>query len=177
MELRPDQFAAALACGCGFLLATEDQVRRLTVQRRIFLVHGEPVVAVRGGFFETWATLAALVQNHAPIAPEPSAEAGAVAAPEHATQSDAGPLLDAAQPAVAKAKRTHRGAAATTQRVPRAPRSMPPAPVRHIVARLWLGHPTPGRCWPRARRRRAVDRRRACSVAGGVQAGRQRRAG
>lgn len=118
MELRPDQVAAALACGCGFLLATEDQVRRLAAQRRIFLVHGEPVVAVRGGFFETWATLAALIENHRLVAPEPSAETGAAAAPERAAQSDAAPSPDPAQPDVAEAKRTHR-ADATTPRGPR----------------------------------------------------------
>lgn len=124
MELRPDQLAAALACGCGFLLATEDQVRRLAAQRRIFLVHGEPVVAVRGGFFETWATLAALIENHRLVAPEPSAETGAAAAPERAAQSDAAPSPDPAQPDVAEAKRTHRADAAT-RREPRAPRSTP----------------------------------------------------
>jgi hypothetical protein len=121
--LRPDQLAAALACGCAFSPATEDQVRRLAAQRRIFFLRGEPVVAVRGGFLETWATLAALIENHGPIAPEPSAEAGAAAAPEHDTQSDAGPSPGPARPDAAKAKRGHRGDAAATRRGPRVPRS------------------------------------------------------
>jgi hypothetical protein len=110
-----------MACGCGFLLATEDQVRRLTVQRRIFLVHGEPVVVVRRGFFETWATLAVLIENHRLIAPDSSSETGAAAAPEYAAQSDAGPSPDPAQPDVAEAKQVHRDAAPAPRR-PRAPR-------------------------------------------------------
>jgi hypothetical protein len=125
LELRPDHLAAALACGCAISPATEDQVRRFAAQRRIFRVHGEPVVAVRGGFFETWATLAARIEHHRSSAPDPGAQAGAAVAPEPAAQNDTGLSPGPAQPD-AEAKRAHRDDAAVTQRGPqtmRAPRS------------------------------------------------------
>ena len=71
LDLSPDQLAAARACGFTLAPATEDQASRLTAQRRIFRVEGSPFVVTRdGGFFETWATLAALIEKHRPIAPE-----------------------------------------------------------------------------------------------------------
>ncbi len=66
MELTPDQLAAARACGCVLTPATEDQVRRFSMQRRVFRIDGRPFVATRdgGGFFETHATLARLIEVH-----------------------------------------------------------------------------------------------------------------
>ena len=66
MELTPDQRAAAEACGCVFLPATDEQVGRLSMQRRIFRVGGKPFLATRdgGGFFETHGTLTLLVEGH-----------------------------------------------------------------------------------------------------------------
>ena len=83
MELTPDQRAAAEACGCVFLPATDEQVGRLSMQRRVFRIHGSPFVATRdgGGFFETHATLARLIEGHehggAPGRPETVHEAAA----------------------------------------------------------------------------------------------------
>ena len=60
-----DQLAAARACGCVLTPATEDQVSRLSMQRRIFDVGGEPFVATRdgGGYFETHGTLSQLARG------------------------------------------------------------------------------------------------------------------
>jgi hypothetical protein len=66
MELTQEQVEAAKACGCAFFPATEAQVARLSMQRRIFTLDGRPFVATRdgGGFYETHATLALLTQTH-----------------------------------------------------------------------------------------------------------------
>jgi hypothetical protein len=64
MELSPDQVRAAEAAGCAFTPATPDQVARLTMQRRIFIIDGTPHVGRRqgAGFYETQATLAPLIE-------------------------------------------------------------------------------------------------------------------
>ncbi len=66
MELTPDQRAAAEACGCVFLPATDEQVGRLSMQRRVFRIDGKPFMATRdgGGFFETQGTLSVLIEGH-----------------------------------------------------------------------------------------------------------------
>ncbi len=66
MELTREQRAAAEARGCVFLPATEAQVARMSMQRRVFRVGGKPFMATRdgGGFFETHGTLALLVEGH-----------------------------------------------------------------------------------------------------------------
>jgi hypothetical protein len=66
MELTQDQVEVAKACGCTFFPATEGQVARLAMQRRIFTIAGKPFVATRdgGGFHETHATLALLLEAH-----------------------------------------------------------------------------------------------------------------
>jgi hypothetical protein len=66
MELTQEQFDAAAACGCAFVPADEAQVARLSMQRRIFTRNGKPFVATRdaGGFHETHATLALLIDAH-----------------------------------------------------------------------------------------------------------------
>ncbi len=66
MELTPDHLRAAQTCGCVFLPATDAQVQRLSMQRRIFRIDGESFVATRdgGGFFETHGTLTLLVEGH-----------------------------------------------------------------------------------------------------------------
>ena len=63
MELTPDQLRAAEACGCVFLPATDEQVGRLSMQRRVFRIGGRPFVATRdgGAFLETHAALLALI--------------------------------------------------------------------------------------------------------------------
>ncbi len=66
MDLTQAQVEAAKACGCAFLPTTDEQVARLSMQRRIFRVDGRPFVATcdGGGFFETHATLARLIEVH-----------------------------------------------------------------------------------------------------------------
>ncbi|WP_132289756.1 hypothetical protein [Roseicella aquatilis] len=66
MHLTQDQFEAAKASGCIFFPATEGQVARLAMQRRIFIIAGKPFVATRdgGGFHETHATLALLLEAY-----------------------------------------------------------------------------------------------------------------
>ena len=65
MDLTQEQVEAAAACGCAFVPASEAQVARLSTQRRVFRIDGKPVMATRdgGGFFETHATLARLIDG------------------------------------------------------------------------------------------------------------------
>jgi hypothetical protein len=64
VELTEEQVEAAEAHGCAFLPASGEQVARLSMQRRVFTVAGRPFVATRdgGGFLETHATLARLIE-------------------------------------------------------------------------------------------------------------------
>jgi hypothetical protein len=66
VDLTQEQVEAAKACGCAFLPATEAQVARLSMQRRIFRIDGKPFLATRdgGGFFETQSTLSLLIEGH-----------------------------------------------------------------------------------------------------------------
>jgi hypothetical protein len=68
MELTREQSETAMACGCTFFPASEAQVARLSMQRRIFTLDGKPFLATRdgGGFFETHATLALLIEDRKP---------------------------------------------------------------------------------------------------------------
>ncbi len=56
MHLTPDQLAAARARGCVVTPATAAQVQRLSMQRRIFHVGGEPLDAARDGYIENHGT-------------------------------------------------------------------------------------------------------------------------
>ncbi|GAA0577244.1 hypothetical protein GCM10009416_14810 [Craurococcus roseus] len=102
--------------------ATDDQVRRLGMQRRIFLVRGEPFVAARDGFFETWGTLAALIEAHRPAAPTHKAEADAAPGPGHDVRSGAEPPPGPTEP---ETEQGRRGAAVAPRRRDRAPRRRP----------------------------------------------------
>jgi hypothetical protein len=66
MELTQEQFETARACGCTFLPVIESQIARLSMQRRIFTLDGQSFLATRdgGGFHETHATLALLLEAH-----------------------------------------------------------------------------------------------------------------
>jgi hypothetical protein len=66
VDLTREQVEAAKACGCAFLPATEAQVARLSMQRRVFRIDGRPFVATRdgGGFMETHGTLTLLIEGH-----------------------------------------------------------------------------------------------------------------
>jgi hypothetical protein len=85
MTLTQEQIAAARARGCAFFPATPDQVARLGMQRRIFVLDGKPYVATRdgGGFLETHGTLAALVGH------TPDSKPGTAESVEEAAAADA----------------------------------------------------------------------------------------
>lgn len=134
MNLTPDQLAAARACGCVLTMATEEQVRRLSMQRRIFRVGGEPFVAARGGFIETHGTLTALIEKHRPGA---TADRGAeadfapthVAAPTRAQAAPGEPEASAIAPGAPRAVEAQRhdtDAPSAKPRKARAPRPKPP---------------------------------------------------
>ena len=84
-----------------------------------------------GGFFETWATLAALIEKHRPAVPEPKGKADAAPAPERATPGDAETSAATsgapapAEPEVVRAERNVRCEAAAKPRKPGAPRPNP----------------------------------------------------
>lgn len=64
MHLSPDDIAAAEACGVSFLPASDAQVQRLAMQRKVFYQAGRPILATRGdGFFETVGTLQQLIDE------------------------------------------------------------------------------------------------------------------
>jgi hypothetical protein len=65
LDLTREQLAAARAAGCAFFPATEIQVQRLTMQRRIFRLDGKPFMVTRdGGFYETHGTLLRLIEDY-----------------------------------------------------------------------------------------------------------------
>jgi hypothetical protein len=66
LDLSQEQVEAAKASGCAFVPASEAEVARLSMQRRVFHVDRKPFVATRdrGGFYETHATLARLIEAH-----------------------------------------------------------------------------------------------------------------
>lgn len=93
MELSPDQVRAAEAAGCAFTPATPDQVARLTMQRRIFIIDGQPHIARRhgAGFYETQGTLAPLIE-----AASAGLTPGVVETLQEAEEADASAALEIA---------------------------------------------------------------------------------
>lgn len=92
LNLTREQRAAAEACGCVLIPASEEQVRRLTMQRRVFRLDGEAVLATRdGGCFETRATLAAMMAAHAAVSAERGAEVDGRRSPKGAGARGADP--------------------------------------------------------------------------------------
>ena len=62
LQLSYDKVAAARACGIEFPPATPAQVHRLSKQRKVFEIDGQPHLATRdGSFFETAGTLERLI--------------------------------------------------------------------------------------------------------------------
>ncbi len=62
LELTSERIADAEACGVSFPAATPDQVQRYAMQKKVFHIGGEPVLATRdGALFETAGTLARLI--------------------------------------------------------------------------------------------------------------------
>ena len=63
-DLSPDQVADAEAADVAFPPATPAQVQRLSMQKKVFRVGGEPVLATLGGaLFETASTLERLITD------------------------------------------------------------------------------------------------------------------
>jgi len=131
LQLTSDQIAAAEACGCVLVPATEEQVQRLTMQRRVFWIKGHPVLVRRGAApFETHGTFEALTASHlaARTAAAPDA-AGELVAPsetdEKLSPRHRAPLADAAvQPAVPGAMPGQDvGTARSRSRIKAAPKS------------------------------------------------------
>ena len=96
MDLTQEQVEAAEACGCAFFPATDEQVGRLSMQRRVFRIDGRPFVATRdgGGFFETHATLLPLIGGQAPGRERGSEDSGETA--QEAAAADAVPAAEIA---------------------------------------------------------------------------------
>jgi hypothetical protein len=115
MDLSPDQVRSARTAGCAFIPATEDQVARLTMQRRIFRIEGAAYLAQRAdsGFYETYGTLAPLLG--------PS-EAGEPPAPPAETLQEAEAADASATLALAAESRGGRGAQVIRRGRPRSPR-------------------------------------------------------
>ena len=125
MKLTPQQVAAAKARGFVMFPATQGQIDRMTMQRRVFDVDGRPHVVSRDGlYFETHATLAPVIADAAefvvpaavpavattpvptpaPVAataPPPRVEAAPITAPvaEVVPASPAPPAAQATEPA------------------------------------------------------------------------------
>lgn len=62
LNLTPEQVEAASLAGVEFPHASSEQVQRLSMQRKVFQIDSQPVLATRDGvFFETVGTLTALI--------------------------------------------------------------------------------------------------------------------
>ncbi|MCK8787831.1 hypothetical protein M0638_26095, partial [Roseomonas sp. NAR14] len=67
LQITPDQAAALMAAGFSLRPATEEQVGRLAMQRRIFLLDGTPMLVTRdGAYFETAGTLRDVLSSAPP---------------------------------------------------------------------------------------------------------------
>ena len=107
MRLSHDKVAAARACGIEFTPASPAQVQRLSMQRRVFEIDGQPHLATRdGSFFETAGTLERLIageveaQQQADLA---AWEAGGTAEPSSPAQAAPEPAKHREMPEDAKA--------------------------------------------------------------------------
>lgn len=115
LELTSEQVADAETVGVSFPPATPQQVQRLSMQKKVFRVGGEAVLATRdGALFETAGTLAGHIAegerqrrdlaDWEATAPEPEAEAPApppprpVAAPTRPSAPAAPPAIRTAKP-------------------------------------------------------------------------------
>ncbi len=124
MELTHDQIAAARAVGFAFSPANDEQIRRLTMQRRIFHIDGKPHLAsANGTYFETHSTLLAMLDEQI----SGGTEARAMA---EASQLPAAPT----EPLTAAAIETPNNASMATGSQPDpAPATMEPADAINVV--------------------------------------------
>jgi type IV secretory pathway VirB10-like protein len=95
LKLTPDQQRAARACGFAFFPATDEQVRRLTMQKRVFRIDDQPYLATRdGGYWETHGTLTQVIDDWVWHQSEPViAEPERPTQPEEASVRDTEPML------------------------------------------------------------------------------------
>jgi hypothetical protein len=76
LDLTPEQASLARACGFAFFPATAVQVQRLTMQKRIFRLDGQPFLATRDGtYWETHGTLMRLIEEQERSGPQSVVEA------------------------------------------------------------------------------------------------------
>jgi hypothetical protein len=166
LHLSADQIAAAEMCGVSFLPASDAQVQRYSMQRKVFRIDGQPVLATRdGSFFETAATLERWVaegqrQQHDLVA----WQAAAAPAPPEAAVAAAVSAAPAQPPA---AEHILVPVAARPTRKPRAARHPAPAVAHEFEAIVAIAPALPS--VPTARRTKA---RSACRW---VTAGAERR--
>jgi hypothetical protein len=125
LHLTSEQVAAAEAAGCTFLPAPPDAVHRYAMQRKLFHVGEQQVLATRGGgLFETAATLERLIA-------EGRARLGAVVPAAESAVPETMPVETA--PPEPEATPAEPGSADTTPEAPRVrtrrPRAAKPASV------------------------------------------------
>jgi hypothetical protein len=76
LNLTPEQLSAARACGFAFFPATEVQVQRLTMQKRIFSLADQPFLATRDGtYWETHGTVMRRIAEQVRSGPQSVVEA------------------------------------------------------------------------------------------------------
>jgi hypothetical protein len=129
LHLSPEEIAAAEACGVSFLPASDAQVQRLAMQRKVFYRAGAPILATRGdGFFETVGTLQQLIEEGRQQQRDLSqwmgaAEPVAVALPETLPEALAEALPEAAPaPEAVEAAPVKSAAAEPATSLPKRPR-------------------------------------------------------
>jgi hypothetical protein len=178
LVLNAEQVAAAVASGCVFEPASPAAVQRLAMQRKVFYIDGQAVLAGRGdGLFETVGTLLQLIEqgrqvlayHQVPVAAAPAVAAPALApteAPEAVQQIQPEPIVAEAAPASpAQDDATPEDApvaslAATPEAPAEAPAAAEPASAAPAIAPA-----------PVAARTRAVRRRTPPVPASSVRAG------
>ena len=132
MHLSSEEIAAAEACGVSFLPASDAQVQRLAMQRKVFYRAGAPILATRGdGLFETVGTLQQLIEEG------------------RQQQRDLSQWLEAAEPEAATVLEATPGAAPEPEATEAAPPGPAPLP-EPVAAEPAASPPKP----PRQRRRR-----------------------
>jgi hypothetical protein len=140
LHLSPEEIAAAEACGVSFLPASDAQVQRLAMQRKVFYRAGAPILATRGdGLFETVGTLQQLIEEG------------------RRQQRDLSQWLDAAEPDAATPSATPLDAAALPELLREAapePEAARPAPVEPMPAPVAAEAAAPPPKRPRQKRRR-----------------------
>lgn len=111
MNLTAEQVAAAEAAGCAFIPAPPDGLHRYAMQRKLFRLGGQDVLATcGGGLYETASTLDRLIEAGRASRPGPAASPVASAAlpmpaPDHVPKPEPAPepaaVADEPAPAMA----------------------------------------------------------------------------